>query len=340
MRPNVLQALPSKENDTTNLLKALCELTQFREVVLRHFTGGKFGAKDVEPDAISAQQGLGGAIPDMVLEGADVIVVVEIKTTEWCCLTDNQPNTYLKWLHAYPHTANKYFVFLVPPGYVHWDAYDRGKEKFENEHKGHSLNVLDKTDWLDFVTAIEESGITETSIYAQDFCEMIRRRYTSSGISFSLAELEVQDVYSKNAATAMRKILSLIQKVYEHLKLAYDIRTVFNNFWWENGERGFYVQAGNEDVLYFGLWMLHWQDTGNPLCFGVNRDWNPKIVELFRMKFPNNELYTPANRTSCYYLVPVEKHLLMAPDAVEAVVRMLEERYLKDATLLAKTLGQ
>ena len=160
MRPNVLQALPSKENDTTNLLKALCVLTQFREVVLRHFTGGKFGAEAVDPGGIKTQQDIGGCIPDMVLEGTDVIVVVEVKTTEWCGLTDNQPQEYLKWLHDSLHKGAKYFVLLVPPDYQHQHRteYVRRKKDFMAAHGdcGIVFSALFK-DRVDTLTRIVDS---------------------------------------------------------------------------------------------------------------------------------------------------------------------------------------
>ena len=183
---------------------------------------------------------------------------------------------------------------------------------------------------------MEKSGLPETSVYAQDFCEMVREWYAPSGLSFSLAELEVHDVFSKDAANSMQKILCLIQDVYEQLRRTYAMETYFNVQWWNDGERGFFVKAGNLHVLYFGLWMRHWQDRGNPLCFGVRRDWNPKIVELFRKTFPKNELYSPEKFSNYLYLVSVEERLLMASDAVEAVVRMLDEGYLKNAVLLAQ----
>jgi hypothetical protein len=113
----------------TTLLRALCTLKPLREAFVRLFTQDNFDTDDVEFDEISTQYDIGRAILDMCLQTDALRVVVEIKVSQWRDLTANQPHNYLRWLSNEP-VQHKFFVFLVPPHYVHRQEYERRKTVF------------------------------------------------------------------------------------------------------------------------------------------------------------------------------------------------------------------
>ncbi|RMH74528.1 MAG: hypothetical protein D6681_23050 [Calditrichaeota bacterium] len=192
METNVLRHLHLNENSVTNLVRALCVLKPLREIFVRLFTGGAFGAEDLDFDDISTQFVTGGGIPDLHLENDDVCVFVEVKVTQWCQLTTNQPENYLRELLGRP-AKEKFFVFLRPPGYAHDHVYKNRRDKFRNENVNSGICFVEIT-WVDVLKAIEDSGLTEVSVYARDFCDLLVSMYVPEPISFTMKELlEVYD---------------------------------------------------------------------------------------------------------------------------------------------------
>jgi hypothetical protein len=186
VQTNVLSHLASNENSVTTLLKALCSLKPIREVVIRLFTHKNFGAADVAFDDISTQVNIGNAILDMGIQADELHVGVEIKVLNSTGLTGNQPQAYLRWL-AQQCVRHKFFVFLVPPLYDHQE-YEKRKQAFCAAHPGHGIQFVEIT-WLDVCTALDETGLSATSVYARDFRNLLEEWYVPTPITFTLNEL-------------------------------------------------------------------------------------------------------------------------------------------------------
>lgn len=189
MQANVLRYLPSDENAVTTLLRALCVLKPIREVIVRIFTQGNYGADDVEFEGVSMQFDIGGAIPDICLQTDTLRAVVEIKVSDWRGLTANQPQNYLRWLMCQP-VNHKFFVFLVPPHYAaqHRKEYERRKAAFCTVNPKHGIYFVEIT-WLDVCAALDETGLSATSVYARDFQNLLEGWYVPTPITFTLNEL-------------------------------------------------------------------------------------------------------------------------------------------------------
>lgn len=189
MQANVLRYLPSDENAVTTLLRALCVLKPIREVIVRLFTHGNFGADTVEFDGIFTQFSIGEAIPDMCLQTDILRAVVEIKVSDWRSLTSYQPQSYLRWLINQP-VRHKFFVFLVPPHYAahHRQEYERRKTVFCAGNPNHGIHFVELT-WLDVCAALDETGLSATSVYARDFQALLKGWYAPTPIIFTPNEL-------------------------------------------------------------------------------------------------------------------------------------------------------
>jgi hypothetical protein len=210
--PNVLSHLVRDENSMTNLLKSLCVLKPIREVVVRLFTAGKFGADDVGFDDISTQQNIGGSIPDMCIKINALAIAVEIKTSDWRGLTDNQPTAYLEWLNG--QTGDKFFVFLVTPSYLaqHRQEYDRRKDKFIAIYPGHGITFIE-INWLDLCSKLQETELSSSCVYTRDFENLIRDRYLPTPIHFTIAELKEKTMFNTTAASSITKIFQLVGEI-------------------------------------------------------------------------------------------------------------------------------
>lgn len=328
MQENVLRHLPSDENSVTTLLRALCVLKPMREVVVRFFTQGRFGADDVKFEGVSIQSGIGGAIPDMCLQADALRVVVEIKVSAWRGLTASQPQVYLHWLANQP-VSHKFFVFLVPPHYAvqHRQEYATRKAAFCEAHPNHGIHFVE-SNWLELCCALDETGLSSTCVYARDFQNLLEGWYIPSPIKFTLAELGVVTMFNATAASAVGKLFEFIEQIASEFERAgFTVYREFQKRWWA-GEYGIYLKCGNENVLFLGIWPAFWKDHGYPLCIGVhNGKWAPAILTRFQQTFANHVLYPPTD-TYPFLTKGIEQSLLME-DAVKNVSNWLLQGYLE-----------
>lgn len=330
MQPNVLSHLPSNENSITALLRALCALKPFREIVVRLFTHNKFGSNDVEFEDISIQIDIGGIKPDMGVCTERLRVVAEIKVNNETGLTKNQPRAYSEWLARQPE--EKFFVFLVPPHYGRQE-YTKRKEAFCSDNPGHAINYVE-INWLTLVNELDRSELTLISAYAKDFSNLLKEWYSSPPIKFTTAELTEDNMYNKTGALAICKLFDFLGKIASEFERSeyYSIDKSFNKRWWEdsdNGEYGIYIKCNDITVLWLGLWTGFWKDHGCPLCIGVARDgWGISAVrDRFQNTFPHHVIYPP-NQTDPYLTKCIDQHLLME-DSVQHVFTWLQDGYLK-----------
>jgi hypothetical protein len=106
----------------------------------------------------------------------------------------------------------------------------------------------------------------------------------------------------------------------------------FQEQWWQ-GEWGIYLQCGNANVLFLGVWMGYWQEHGWPVCIGVNQGrWQPAVIARFQQMFPEHDLYPPQDAHP--YLVRGIDPQLLTGDAVRDVSDWLLQGYLKDICAL------
>lgn len=329
MHANVLRYLANDENGTTTLLRALCALKPVREAVVRLFTQDEFGADEVEFEGVSTQFHIGGAIPDMCLQADALCVIAEIKVSDSRDLTPNQPEMYLRWLARQP-VNRKFFVFLVPPDYAeqHRQEYEIRKAAFCAGEPDAGIRFVE-INWLDLCSAFDRAGLSEACAYARDFKALLEEWWIHSPINFTVAQLGVTNMFSKDAAHAVCKLFDFVNKIASKLERdGFNIERAFQKQWWDpEGEYGIYISCGGKYVLWLGIWTAFWRDHGCPLCIAVqNGKWNPAITERFKNAFPDHVTYPP-NDPYPYFTKCIEQHLLRA-DAVRDVADWLQQAYL------------
>ena len=327
-RSNVLSHLPSNENAVSSLLRALCVLKPIRETVVRLFTNASYGADDVEFEGISTQCNIGGAIPDMCFQSVSLRAVVEIKVSNWQNLTTNQPQTYLQWLMA-QHVDHKYFIFLVPPRYIHRQIYESRKADFCAANPNHGIHFIEIT-WLDLSDVLDESGLSATSVYARDFQNMLEEWYVPTPITFTFNQLSENSMFNTDVGDALCRLFELVDELSMEFELAgFTVSKYCPRRWWAE-EWGMYIKCGNNNVLYLGIWPSFWQAHGYPLCIGVNPDnWAPPIVARFQQMFQTTPGYFTFVPDGHPFLTKgIEQQYLLGDNAVQDISSWLLQGYL------------
>jgi hypothetical protein len=330
-RNNILSHLIKNENDTTKLLYALLTYKPFSNALLRLFTNGKVGTADLSWDDMSIQTTIGGSIPDLSILGEGVNIVVEVKTTPWRGLTDNQPQSYLQWLAAQDASKAGYFVAIVPPGYDHLLELKRRITSF---HDSNTLNPVTSSivTWDDVLETLCESDLDQMNPYIRDFCDLLNSWYEIPVTKFTFEE--VCTMYDANTAKAIRKLLRVVEDVISGIEQkGYKVEHGFQKKWWEReGEYGGYVKCDDQNVLWFGLWQDYWEKSGVPLCFGVqDRQWDARICKEFIRMHPNYTRF-PSNDPRPFVLENIQKDIILSEDPVARILSMLE----KDLQLLCE----
>jgi hypothetical protein len=319
---NMLSYLISNENDTTKLLYALLNYKPFRDTLIRLFTDNHFEADKISWDDVYTQCSIGGCIPDLSIQSQKVSILIEIKTSLYCGLTDNQPESYLTWLSGNCAVGDKFFVIIIPPGYYYLNELKTRIKKFQESKKENPVTSIILT-WDKVLSAIHENDLNKMNPYIQDFYNLLNSMYQSPIINFTFEE--VRSMYDKNTAKAIGKLFKITDSILKELEQkGYQIEYSLNKKWWDNGEYGGYIKCENQYVLWFGIWQSYWEDSGVPLCFGIDKNWNAQIIHEFKRLYPNSIEYPSKNP---YILGGVEKDILMSDDAVVKILDFLE-RYL------------
>ena len=130
----------------------------------------------------------------MALLGEKVNVLVEIKTTSWRGLTDNQPESYLRWLLNNNNSAQKYFVALVPPTYYHHDELKERIEAFKISAKHNSVHIL-ILNWADIIRVVSDNDLQLLNPYINDFCNLLSEWYETPVARMTFEETQM--VYTR-----------------------------------------------------------------------------------------------------------------------------------------------
>lgn len=332
---NVLSHLVKDENSFTEMLKALCDLKPIRDVVIKTFTQNQFDANAVEFSDIKTQFDIGGARPDICIQTDELSIAVEIKVSDWLGLTLNQPIKYLEWLIKQP-TKYKFFVFLTTPHYSvqHHYVYKQRKDNFEQKTPQHGITFVE-INWLELRAALQETELSSSCNYTRDFENLIEEWFLSTPITFTHAELQVTDMYNKDAANALSKLLEIVEKIapeIERAGLGLKVEQSFKLRFKDDSEYAIYIYCGDKLVLFLGLWVELWKKHGFPLCIGVHEKWDLKVVSRFKSRFTDLVTY-PQNNPNQYVIKKIKESLLMEDkdgDAVKKISDWLLTGYLKD----------
>ena len=195
---NILSHVITNENATTQLLYALCAYRPFREVLVRLCTQGQFGVEAVQWGDLNPQMDIGGAVPDLVMEGQSVTIVLEVKITAWRSLTSNQPEAYLTWLASHSSTAPAFFVALIPRGTLHLDLLQSRIASFQTRHTQQPVTTA-VIQWDEFHQGLVHHDLDRMNASVRDFCQILKSWDDAPLLSCRFEE--VRAMYDAHTAT-------------------------------------------------------------------------------------------------------------------------------------------
>ncbi|HLE24581.1 MAG TPA: hypothetical protein VI935_02900 [Thermodesulfobacteriota bacterium] len=330
---NILSRLLRTENHVTEFLCGLCVYKPFREILVRLFTGGQYGSDDISLDDIDTQTTIEGSIPDLSMLGEKVNILVEVKIDSWRELTQNQPETYLRWL-ASSNAESRFFIALIPPVYDYLEELESRINSFHRTNKRNPVNTS-IIRWDDLLQKISKDELDQMSPYIKDFSNLLKSRYEVPIIKFTFEEM--QSMYDPNSAKGIEKLLKLIEEVLTGLeKKGYQVSHAFNRRWWDDGEYGGYVLFHGQEVLWFGLWQEYWENKGVPLSFGIHFEkWDNRLRSEFKRLHPSSVIF-PQGGPNRFLIEKIDRDVFLSDDPGKKILEILE----KDLTSLCKQIRE
>ena len=94
-------------------------------------------------------------------------------------------------------------------------------------------------------------------------------------------------LFNKELPSALSKLDQLLTQV-QHKARAYKFQpSPRPRRLWVDEEYGFYFKNDiGREVLWFGVWIPFWRETGYPLCFGVDQNWPERVRQAFQEAYP------------------------------------------------------
>jgi hypothetical protein len=131
-------------------------------------------------------------------------------------------------------------------------------------------------------------------------------------------------MYEAQTATAIRKLIQVIEDVCSGLELKnFTVARGFRRRWWED-EYGFDVKCGDKPILWFGIWQSYWERHGIPLCFGVyDGGWDARVCAEFKRLYPACVRFSDENQQP-FLVSNIEGSLLLSDDPMAIILSELE----------------
>ncbi len=124
-------------------------------------------------------------------------------------------------------------------------------------------------------------------------------------------------MFTKDTPKEISRLFDLIEAVQQKFQDRFTI-----NKQSRQGELSLVFKTADlVDILYLGVRYDLWTRAQNPLWFGVQSDWNEKVVNLFSEH--NQGRWVPFEN---FRLCPVPPELTMQDEYKELIIEMLEEQ--------------
>ena len=225
----------------------------------------------------------------------EVEYIFELKIETYTNLTDNQPESYLKYLEVdEKDEANKRLFFILPKGYLHKDEIIERWMKVKN-HNYSERNIKHQfLYWENILDKIKEKELHKLNPFIHDFYEIMGYRwFYYEDIEFSQKEIELinlarEDKMSKNenVPELMMKLLKIVDETYSKFEI--------NN---KNDKQhaeyyGYYLRNSQYEIpenwdIWFGIDYEIWSKEKFPLTIQINSDdpnENEKIKKIKYLK--------------------------------------------------------
>ena len=217
--------------------------------------------------------------PDLVLYGADFILVIEVKIGAEPNKR-HQQEAYVPWIKEEiqkSQTQRGFAVFLIPDAYPHWEklnpCLERARGKLRRS-KNSKIQVLEPIRWQQFVRELKSQNMPSLNELIREFYDHLYERFKP--VIFSAEEVHLMN--DKRTASGILKLQQIVEKVKDRLK--------------SSGIQGLkkdgYDYGYASPDLYFGIWWQFWAEHGFPLCVAIPE--SNQSIQAFRKQYGDRVL--------------------------------------------------
>jgi hypothetical protein len=198
----------------------------------------------------------------------------------------------------------KYFVALVPSNYKYRHELETLIEKFE--HDIGTTSVRSRIiEWEKVLKALEVSGLHTWNNYIFDFHRLLTSWFHHEPLK--LTHDEVAPMFDPRIPNGLTNLLKIVDRVEDLLKgrdATWEVRR--KNYVWE--EYGIVIECDDHEILWFGVWLTYWNDSGMPLVYGMDsKNSDPAVVNEFRRVTSKAEDF---KLDEGWVVAPIEQHTL------------------------------
>jgi hypothetical protein len=258
MMATVFDNIVTKENDHTQLLRALMERhSGVACAVLSHLMGQNFTEELSATLTFAAQSSFvsefGREIPDLVVTGSGIHCLIEAKVDPSLELTEAQRRGYK---HCFPQAEGcyKYLCLLVPDEWKHWASFQEVQDALPSEIKCRI------TSWRQLIKALEAASMASSDPLLLEALRFWKTRFEVEPMTTE--ERQVLQSWSESlyaAVTKLEKSVTQAKALFEARNWQTELETDTQSF-------GFYLKQANAYLLWVGIWTK----APSPLCIGVN----------------------------------------------------------------------
>lgn len=266
------------ENDFTQLLCNMMQFKEVREAFLSLIDINEEKQKNINFEHFETEYSLGdnGRV-DLAILTDTIITFVEVKIND-APLQDNQPATsdkenwkgYLESLNNDYQEFEQILVFLTKENYSHLDEWKNRTKIWKKKHKNSGIE-LKEISWEKLCTKLDEKyqqnqeKFGEIGVYS-DFRKLLKDWFEVEPI---ILNKEILDkMKNKNLAQVIESILTIIDQIKEQL-VKISLRKITKKL--SIQEYGGSVYRDASEIIFFGRWLKHWKNTGNPICLGIDK---------------------------------------------------------------------
>lgn len=279
---NIFYNLVKNETSVTELFCNLMSFKPFRLLILNMIKekGRNINPEKIDYDCFDTEISLG---KDEQKHGrADILLSVdqndeyifEIKIESWCNLTENQPESYLKYLN----NDNERLIFIIPENYYHIEEICERWKK----HTGYNTDNIKENSmifWEEVLKRIKDAELDKLNLFIKEFVEIMDSRWLySEKIEFFNEDFHlIESTDSEEIIMNNRSVPKLIQKIYNVIDAA-AVNIECSNKKSENERAsdyyGYFVDSIKNGLdekidIWFGSQYILWEKFGHPIVIEI-----------------------------------------------------------------------
>ena len=163
---NIFSHIIQNEKDLVNVLRALLVYEPFRSSFFKLLTKGE--SFSIQWEDIISEYPIEQGRPDLAILNKDIIIFIEIKLTEWCKLTPNQPNGYISELQNISNNRKQLLAFLLPPNYFYKKTLEQRLKEASDSNNCPQIALFS---WVNIIELLKNNELIYLNSNLKNFYE-------------------------------------------------------------------------------------------------------------------------------------------------------------------------